>query len=508
MRPRLLVLALALAGCRPAAPAGTLFFASGADLQSINPLITTHPLAKQVQRYVLFMTLAQYDSALVPRPYLAAAWAWSADRRILTLTLRDDVRWHDDSLTTVRDVVFTLEAARDPASGYPRASELSCLEKVQARGRAAAREVELSFCRPQERFPDVLTDLAILPEHLLRGVPRPQLARVPFNEHPVGNGPFRFVAHEPNRRWVFAANPAFPAGLGGPPAMARLVIAVVDEPTTKLAALVAGELDFAGIAPLHASLVRRMPGRTVLDYPLLLSYGLVWNTARAPFDNPRLRRALTLALDRRQIVDAYSYGFAEVADGPVAPAHPLAVAVPAVPFDRAAAAALLDSLGWLAGADGLRSRAGHSLAFTLTTVGTADNVLEQLIQADLAAVGVTMRIRQLELGAFLAASQGGTRDYDALVSGITGDLALGYLDALFDSRRLAGPLQMAQYRNPAVDAALDRGDYAAVQRLVAADLPISFLYHARGVQGVNTRVRGVHLDLRGELASLSNWRLR
>jgi peptide/nickel transport system substrate-binding protein len=205
-----------------------------------------------------------------------------------------------------------------------------------------------------------------------------------------------------------------------------------------------------------------------------------------------------MALDRRQMVDAYVYGFGEIADGPVPPTHPLATPVPAVPFDRAHARALLDSLGW---------NAGHRLSFTLTTVGTADNVLEQLIQADLAAVGVDARIRQLETGAFLAAAQGRARDYDALVTGISGDLALGYLGALFDSRRRAGPMQYAQYRNGAVDSALDRGDLASVQRIVAADLPLTFLYHARGVQGMNTRVAGVRMDLRGELAGLSAWHL-
>jgi peptide/nickel transport system substrate-binding protein len=493
-----------------------VFYASGADLQSINPLITTHPLARQVQRYVLFTTLARYDSALVPRPYLAERWEWSADRRVLTFTLRSGVKWHDGMPTTARDVAFTLEAARDPATGYPRASELSGVTGVtEERGRAGAEvagaevaEVAIHFSRPQERFPDVLTDLAILPAHLLDSEPHAELRRAAFNEHPVGNGPYRFVRHEPNRRWVFEANPDFPAALGGPPAIQRLVVVVVDEPTTKLAALVAGELDLAGIAPMHAALVRRVPGRAVVDYPLLLSYGLVWNTSRSPFDDARLRRALTLAMNRRQMVEAYVYGFGQVADGPVSPEHPLAVAVPSVPFDREAARALLDSLGWRAGADGVRERGGRKLEFTLTTVGSADNVLEQLIQADLAAVGAKVRIRQLELGAFLAASQGGTRDYDALVTGITGDLALGYLGALFDSRRRAGPLQMAQYANPAVDSALDRGDYAVVQRLVARDLPISFLYHARGVQGLNTRIASVRMDLRGELATLGDWRLQ
>jgi peptide/nickel transport system substrate-binding protein len=191
----------------------------------------------------------------------------------------------------------------------------------------------------------------------------------------------------------------------------------------------------------------------------------------------------------------------------VPPAHPLAVPVRGIPFDRAGAQAALDSLGWRPGADGVRVRDGRRLSFTLTTVGSADNVLEQLIQSDLAAVGVAVTIRQLELGSFLALAQSATRDYDALVMGINGDPALGYLGALFDSRRRSGPLQYAQYADPAMDRALDAGDLAAVQAIAARDVPITFLYHARGVQGVRTRLRGLRMDLRGELASLAHWHL-
>jgi peptide/nickel transport system substrate-binding protein len=497
-------LGLAAAACAPAPPPGTVLYASGAELQSINPLLTVHPLAKQVERYVLFLTLARYDTALVARPYLARGWSWSPDRRRLLITLHADVRWDDGVPTTAADVVFTLDAARDPATGYPRAADLACLVDVRA---VDSLVVRLGFCRPQARFPDVLTDLAIVPAHLLAAIPHGRLRTAAFNAHPVGNGPFRFVEHLPNQRWVFEANPGFPAALGGPPEIRRLVVVIVDEAATKLAGLVTGELDVAGIQPMDAGLVRRDPALRVEDYPILLTYGLVWNTRRPPFDDARLRRALTMALDRRAIVDAYLYGFGVVADGPVPPWHPLAVPVPRVPYDRAGAAALLDSLGWRPGPDGIRRRAGRALGFTLLTVGAADNALEQMLQADFRAVGVRMAIRQLELGAFLARATGPARDYDALVTGVPGDLALGYLRGLFDSRRLGGPLQFAQYRNPAVDRALDAGDFGLVQRIVARELPITFLYHARGLQGLSRRLGGVRMDLRGELASLRHWHL-
>ena len=96
-----------------------VIFASGADLQSINPLLTVHPLARQVQRYALLTTLARYDSTLAPSPYLAREWTWSPDRRQLTLRLDGSVRWHDGVPTTARDAQWTLDAARDPVVGYP-----------------------------------------------------------------------------------------------------------------------------------------------------------------------------------------------------------------------------------------------------------------------------------------------------------------------------------------------------------------------------------------------------
>src|SRR5947209_19288885 len=93
----LAILATVTAACggRAAHRGRTVLYASGADLQSVNPLLTVHPFAKQVERYVLLTTLLRYDSALVPQPYLARAWTWSGDRKTLTLRLQPGVPWDD-----------------------------------------------------------------------------------------------------------------------------------------------------------------------------------------------------------------------------------------------------------------------------------------------------------------------------------------------------------------------------------------------------------------------------
>ena len=464
----LLLPLLALAACQPSAArrGGTVLFASGADLQSIDPLLTLHPLARQVQRYVLLTTLARYDSTLTPRPYLARRWERSPDGRALTFHLEPAVHWHDGAPTTARDVKWTLDAARDPATGYPRAADLAGLDSVTVRDDST---VTLRFGSAASRFPDVLTDLAILPAHLLDTVPHARLRTAHWNVEPVGNGPFRFVAHEPNRRWVFAANPDFPPALGGPPALDRFIVVVVDEPTTKLAALTAGELDMAGIQPAHATFVERDPSLAVVTYPLMLTYGIVLNTRRPPFDALAVRRAVSRSLDRKEIVDGYLYGFGRPATGPVPPDVP----------------------GYLPMAADRGADAGKThVRFELLTVGSGEAALEQMVQAQLGRAGFEVVIRQLELSAFLARVYGPSHDFDAAVLGITGDPGLGYL----------GPLAALAGLTPAADP-------SAAQRLFADSVPVAFLYHARGLQGMNRRVRGVTMDLRGELPTVHDWRV-
>jgi peptide/nickel transport system substrate-binding protein len=508
-------------------PAGVVVYASGSDLESANPLVTIHPLSRQVQRFALFTTLARYDGALAPVPYAARSWSWSPDHRELTFRLVRGLTWHDGLPTTSRDVAFTLLAARDPRTGYWRAGDLAALDTVLAPDDSTA---VLRFGAPQAVFPLVLCELPMLPSHLLEAVPRAEMRRAPFNLSPVGNGPFRFVERVAGQRWVFARNADFPAELGGAPKIESLVIAVVDEPTTKFAGLASGDLDFAGIAATMAALARRDPTMRVLDYPLLFSNALVLNVHRPPFDDVRVRHALDLSLDRQRIVTAAVAGYGRPASGPVAPESPFALARDAV-RDPPLADSLFDAAGWrrekgggsggsggggTGGALGARMRDGKPFTFELLTVASGDNAIEQLIQADLAERGIRVEIRQMELGAFLALARATPKTFDALITGIPGDVSLAYLGAMYDSRQRGGSLDYADYHTPRLDALFARTRSAAspaalaaawgdVQAELARETPAVWVYHSRGVQGISRRMRNVEMDLRGEMESLARW---
>lgn len=492
-------------------PGDVIVFASGTDLESANPLVTIHPLSRQVQRHVLFVTLTRYDSLLQPQPYYARRWSWSSDRRSLSLTLDSGLRWHDGAPTTSRDVLYTLRMARDARTGFARAADLAAIDSVVV---TSDTSLVVRFRTPQRALPAILAELPIVPERLLRDVAPGDMRGAAFSTQPVGNGPFRFVRRVAGQHWTFSRNADFPESLGGAPRISELVIAVVDEATTKFAGLAAGDLDFAGIAPTMAALADRDPMIEVLDYPVLFSTALVFNSQRPPFDDARVRRAVDLSIDRGRIVDAALAGYATVASGPVPPENPLALRQPPA-RDPALADSLLDAAGWRRGRGGWRAR-DVPFAVELLTVGSGDNAVEQLIQADLAGRGIRLEIRQLELAAFLARARARRKEFDVLVTGIPGDLSLAYVRAMFESGQRGSSLDYADFHSPLLDALFARARDAssesaarqawiAVQEELARHVPAAWLYHSRGLQGVSSRMRDVTMDLRGELVSVARW---
>ncbi|HEY2897899.1 MAG TPA: peptide ABC transporter substrate-binding protein [Gemmatimonadaceae bacterium] len=513
---RIAVLLALGAACTGAPRASdTVVIASGADLESANPLVTIHPLARQVQRFALFVTLARYDAQLEPQPYFARRWSFSPDRKTLTLSLVGSLRWDDGVPTTARDVAFTLDAARDPATGFPRASDLAQLSSVSAGDDST---VTLHFTVAQPRFPSILCELPIVPAHRLARTPASAMRADSFAVHPIGNGPFRFMRRVAGQRWELARNEGFPAAMGGAPRLRRLIIAVIDEAATKFAGLTSGELDLAGISPAMAPLVARDPLLRVIDYPVLQSYGIVFNVTRPPFDDARVRRALSLAIDRRRIVAVAVHGYGEASSEAIPSTHPFArpsAKASDVAPDTMRADSLLDASGWRLGPDGRRHRAAQSLTFELLTVGSSDNAAEQLIQSDLERIGAHVEIRQRELASFLASARATPRRFDALYTGIPGDLSLSYLSAMFDTRFAGSALDYAGFHEPRLDSLLAaaraapdaeaRARWTDVQRELDAAEPVAWIYHARGVQGASRRLRGVTMDLRGELATVAAW---
>ena len=488
----------------------TIVIASGTDLEGMQPLTTAHGLSRQVQRYLVFTPLVRLSPSLLPEPWAAMSWAWNADRTALTFVLDTTLRWHDGAPVTAADARFTLVLARNKETGYARRNDLASIDSVTTHGRDS---LVLRFAQAQADVPLVLAELPLVPEHLLRGVPPRALRANAFTYAAIGSGPYRVVSSEPGRRWIFERMPRFPARMGGIGATKTLVVAVIDEATTKVAGLVSGALDIAGVNPATATLVRRDPTLHVLEYPTFFTNWLVFNPTCEPMRDVRVRRAISLAVDRLRLVQAGIGGFGVPS---AAWSADLARDTTAASITRADS--LLDAAGWTRSGTATRTRSGTALVLDMLTVGTGDNPVEQLLQSDLRARGIELHIATRDMGALLTSARSKAADHCLIYTGVAGDPARSQLAALFDPTAAGSAMDLganrpanlasafARLRTTSEPAARDNA-WRDVLTILGDSLPAAAIFHSRGVQGVTNRLQHVTIDLRGELFSAARWTL-
>ena len=297
-----------------------------------------------------------------------------------------------------------------------------------------------------------------------------------------------------------------------------MVFRVVPDPAALVERLLAGELDFYdGLSPLDAERIRASPRLRLLVADSRQFDYIAWNGRRAPFDDPAVRRALTLGIDRQALVDVLWRGFARVAAGPV-PAGVWArdPELAPWPYDPDAARTLLASRGFADhDGDGVLDRDGRPLRFELTT--NASNRLRSdaavLIRDQLKRIGVDVQPRTLELQALVERNQAG--DFDATIAGWAIDTTLD-LRPYFHSSEIADGQNFVAYRNAEVDRALDRArsepDLASarpllvrVQRILRDEQPYTFLWEPRRLAAVARDLEGVEVTHLSSLGSLARW---
>jgi peptide/nickel transport system substrate-binding protein len=495
---------------------GTLVLAAASDLQQLNSLVNADAQTAEVIKHLLFLPLVRLGPDLQPVPALAHTWQWSGDS-VVTFQLRRDVHWHDGRRTTAEDVAFTLARAKDTLSAYPGREAIAHIESVHITDSFAIR-LRLA----PRRDPLLgLTELAIMPRHQLDTVPAQRLRQAAFNKRPVGNGPFRFVAQRDHDRWIFQANRAFPVELGGPPYIERLVWRVIPENSAQVMELRTGAVDLimAARAEQLPELDARPDLRAIMR-PSQRYTMIAWNGARSPLDQPAVRRALALALDRSRMIALLRHGYAQVAVGPIPPTHwAFDPGVAPLPFDTTLARSLLAQAGYQdRDRDGrLESAAGNPLEIELKVA--ANNAFNrdvaELVRADLARIGVRLVTRAVDFATLIDDISSPQRNFDGAFLAFETDLQLNLNDA-FHSAALGGPYQSASYSNPQLDRLLERAAaarttesarpiWSQVQRILRDDQPWTFLWYAPELFVLQERVRGVQMDIRGALVNLPRW---
>lgn len=472
----------------------------------------------------LFLRLASLGPTLMTagdrafEPLLARRWE-RRDSVTLAFDLDPRATWHDGVPVTSEDVVFTFARARDPALAPRLAALLRRITSVTAED---AHRVVFRFSEAYaEQMYDAVFHVAPLPAHLLARIPPDRLADSPFVQAPVGDGPYRWSRRVPGEFLELVANERF---FLGTPAIRRVIFRLATDAEARLNLVLGGEADALDNVPPPLSNVARVaavPALRVVPVPSPTVGYLLFNQ-RDPRDRERphpilseldVRRAIILALDRRQMVRAVLGNHADVPYGPASPILWIRHGAPE-PLGRNVAEArrLLLAHGWADhDGDGVVDRDGQPLTLTMTLPNTSA-VRQQLAlqaQEQLRDVGIRLELSQLDGAVWNERRTAGRFDIDFSVASQDPSPS-----GLSQSWSCEGGTNVARFCDPGVDSLLDaagaaaagaREAWHAVLRRIEADAPAVFLYAPTYFSVVPRRFGNVRIRPESSWLALREW---
>ena len=482
-----------------------------ATVNTLDPILATQAFEAQVYSLIFDPLIAtRADGTNVPIlavsvPTLANGGI-AKDGLTITYRLRRGVRWQDGAAFSSRDVAFSWRAVMNPNTAVTTRHGYDIIARIDTPDAfTAVVHLKHPFAPfVQTFFAHSDSPYDILPEHLL-GKFR-SLDGIAFDSAPIGTGPYKLVKWARGDRLDFARNDDY---FLGRPAIPKITIRYVPDENVAAEQIRSHELDwFIEATPRVYRQIDGVAGvRTVL-VPFNGYDAIQFNVKAAPVDDPRVRAAIGLALDKAALVRDVTYGVEQPAREDLPPfmwaSDPHAGTVL---HDLPAAKRLLDAAGWKPGADGIRTRRGERLALQLDfrVDSLTDRNRGVVIASMLKDAGIDVELKgyttALLYGAFAGGGIEATGKFEAALSTwYAGADPDDSTQLLCDQFPPAG-YNWSRYCNPSLDAAetvalthYDRPTrtkaYAAIQRTLAADNPFVYLWWPRQIEAVNDDLQG------------------
>jgi len=424
----------------------------------------------------MFLPLVDFDDQGRPQPRLLERWEHSNGYTEWTFYLRKDVRWHDGKPVTAHDVKFTLELITNTDIWYENRAfeEITVIDNFTCHLRA-----NRSF-----RALKLYSWYGICPRHLLKDLDPKEFHNWEFWTRPVGNGPYRYVRHLPKTMVELEANPDYYRGK--PKEIERIVLKFGKNPLTEL---LSGNVDAVNNLPALEAVKIAKDSRFNIyhEFRFNQAFAILWNQHNDLFKNAAVRRALTLAINRRELHRVLNFpDNIPIFDVPITKGHFLRREFPEpLPYDPEQSKKLLDEAGWLeVQKDGIRENNGRVFSFSLLV--DAEQALGAVyIQDQLRKVGIHMEIVTLDLRILMARNKSG--EFDATLFKIQ-SYFYEFLIRGYDNPELKQLLE-ALHQVPTPEE-LD----IAVRKLwpiYRTDLPVTFLYPQVALNIVHSRIRGL-----------------
>jgi peptide/nickel transport system substrate-binding protein len=477
---------------------------------------------------LLFSGLVRFNEDGQPQADLAEAWGVSQDGKVYNFTIRPDAAWHDGTPVTSDDVIFTIDRIKGDGSLYPQDIK-DLWDKIEV-SRLNDKNLKFTLPEPFVPFMDYLT-FGVLPKHLLESVPADQMANAEFNISPVGSGPYKFdrllVEDGQITGVVLSINPQY---YGKPPYIEQVVFRYY--PTSAEALDAYSQGDVLSVSQITSDVLNAALEEQNLSLysSRLPKMGMVMLNTKNPetsfLDNPKVRRALMLAINRPYLINQYLQGQAIIANGPILPnSWAYHDGQEQIPYDPAEAVNLLKAEGYVLPADGseVRAKEGTQLAFTLlhpndpTHASIAQTIQEQWaeigVKAELQAVPYDQLVREsLATRAYQAAlvdlDLSRTPDPDPYPFWHQAEATGGQNYSQWDNRAASEYLEQARVT---ADPELRKRLYRNFQVVFNKELPALPLYVPVYSYGVASQVEGVQVgalyDPSDRLGTFANWYL-
>jgi peptide/nickel transport system substrate-binding protein len=507
---------------------GTVVVATAADAASIFPPLISDAVGADV-RDQLYDRLAEIgndlntigDRGFTPR--LADRWDWARDSMSIAFHINPKARWHDGQSVRASDVRYSFRVVADPKVGSSVTPLVGNIDSVSVRDSLTA--VVWYKKRETEQFYDFVYQVYILPEHVTKDIAPDQLRTSDVTRRGIGTGRFRMVRWNAGQRIELIADTA---NYRGRPKLDRLIWNIVPDAGAALAQLMSAQADVLELVPVDQAprvdssrVARTVPYRG-LQYVFL---GMNLSDAKHPgqphplFGDRRVRRALSMAVDRRAILQNVFGTFGQLSYGPFPRSLSVAdTTLRLLPYDVNAAKALLDSAGWRESSPGaVRQKNGRTLRFGLMVPISSRTRVRYaiLVQEQLRAVGAQVDIDQLQGG--VAFQRQIAHDFDSAIIGVSTDPSpSGYKQQWGSEGAAKGGQNWVEYRNPVydalVDSALSTTDVAKRKsymkrafQIQVDDAPAVWLYDVVLIAGLHRRLHPAPMRADGWWAHFDEW---
>jgi len=447
----------------------------------------------------VFNGLVKYNEEIEMVGDLAERWDIEREGLDIIFHLRKNVRWHDGHPFTADDVLFTYQKLIDPTVKTPYSGDFERVERLEKIDEYTIKVVY------KEPFSPGLASwgMSIMPKHLLE---KEDFNKSSFSRHPIGTGPYRFKRWKTGQFVELEANPDY---FEGRPYIDRYLFRIIPDQSTLFLELRAEGVDSLGLSPLQyrrqteTDFFRRRYRKFL--YPSFGYTYIGYNLADPRFKDLRVRKALTLAVNRKEIIDQILLGLGKECTGPfVHESWAYNPDVKPLPYSPEEAKRLLAEVGWRdSDGDGWLDQAGRPFEFTLlVNQGNEERkLIAELVQREWEKLGIKVKIRVIEWAAFISEFIDKKR-FEVFILGWALSRDPDLYDIWHSSKTREGEFNFIQYKNPEADRLIEEGRrlfdqekrkaiYHKLHKLIYEDQPCTFLYVADALPIVHARFRGI-----------------